>query len=201
MKPSPVFVATDTWTSAFPAAGVGVLVMRGAHNPELSPELEARKRAVEASLRAHAARSPHRVGPVGRAYADYYRTYGKTYHVLAQWESLAVKGKAIPRRAALVEAMYIAELKNLILTAGHDLASIALSVRADVTHPGDRYNLMNGAERTLRAGDMMMVDGNGIISSVLYGPDQKPASHPKPATCSSPSTHQQESASTRSRSI
>jgi DNA/RNA-binding domain of Phe-tRNA-synthetase-like protein len=148
--------------------------MRGVHNPELSPELEACKRAVEAGLRTHAARSPHdRVGSVGRAYADYYRSYGKTYHVLAQWESVAVKGKAIPRRAALVEAMYIAELKNLILTAGHDLASIALPVRADVTHPGDRYSLMNGAEQTLHAGDMMMVDGNGIISSVLYGPDRK----------------------------
>jgi DNA/RNA-binding domain of Phe-tRNA-synthetase-like protein len=106
MKPSPVFVAADTWRSAFPGAGVGVLVMRGVHNPELSPEPEARKGAVEASLRAHAAQSPHhRVGFVGRAYADYYRTYGKTYHVLAQWESVAVKAKAIARRAALVEAM------------------------------------------------------------------------------------------------
>jgi len=155
--------------------------MRGVHNPEPSPELEARKRAVEASLRAHAAQSPHhRVGFVGRAYADYYRTYGETYHVLAQWESVAVKGKAIPRRAALVEAIYLAELKNLILTAGHDLASIALPVRADVTHTGDRYVLMNGAERSLRAGDMMMVDGDGIISGVLYGPDQK--------TCITPET-------------
>jgi hypothetical protein len=105
--------------------------MGGVHNRELSPELEACNRAVEASLRADAARSPrHRVGFVGRAYADYYRAYGKTYHVSAQWESVAVKGKAIPRRAALVEAMYMAELKNLILTAGHDLASIALPVRA-----------------------------------------------------------------------
>jgi hypothetical protein len=31
-------------------------------------------------------------------------------------------GKPIPRRAALNEAMFKAELKNLIATAGHDLA-------------------------------------------------------------------------------
>jgi hypothetical protein len=34
---------------------------------------------------------------------------------------VALKGKAIPRQAALVEAMFMAELENLILTAGHDL--------------------------------------------------------------------------------
>jgi hypothetical protein len=32
---------------------------------------------------------------------------------------------------------------------------------------------MNGTERVLRAGDMMMVDGTSIISSVLHGPDRR----------------------------
>ena len=32
---------------------------------------------------------------------------------------------------------------------------------------------MNGSERALTAGDMMMVDGSGIISSVLHGPDRR----------------------------
>jgi hypothetical protein len=39
----------------------------------------------------------------------------------SELESVARKGKSIPSRAALVEAMFIAELENLILTAGNDL--------------------------------------------------------------------------------
>jgi DNA/RNA-binding domain of Phe-tRNA-synthetase-like protein len=67
----------------------------------------------------------------------------------------------------------MAELSNLILTAGHDLAAVALPVRVDVTRDDDRYVLMSGSERDLGAGDMMMVDRKGIISSVLYGPDRR----------------------------
>ena len=174
MQRDSVLVATDAWKSAFPGASVGALVMSGVDNPERSERLDTRKRELEESLRADSAR----LGPEGlageprfRAYLDYYRTHGKTYHVKAQWESVAVKGKAIPSRAALVEAMYMAELKNQMLTAGHDLTAVALPVRVDVTREGDRYVAINGTERVPAAGDMMMVDGEGIISSVLQGPD------------------------------
>jgi DNA/RNA-binding domain of Phe-tRNA-synthetase-like protein len=169
-------VATDGWKAAFPGAAVGGLVMRGLRNPGQSAALEARKRELEESLRTDA----ERIGGDGigshprvRAYLDYYRAHGKTYHVKAQWESVAVKGKPIPSRAALVEAMFMAELRNLVLTAGHDLTAIAPPLRVDVTREGDRYVLMNGSERALGAGDMMMVDGEGIVSSVLHGPDRR----------------------------
>ena len=176
MEQDSVLVAANAWKSAFPGASVGALVMSGVDNPERSEPLDARKRELEESLRADAAR----VGPEGlagqprfRAYLDYYRTHGKTYHVKAQWESVAVKGKPIPSRAALVEAMFMAELKNLLLTAGHDLTAVALPVRVDVTRERDRYVAINGTERVPAAGDMMMVDREGIISSVLQGPDRR----------------------------
>lgn len=174
MQQSGVLVATETWRSAFPGAVVGVLVMSGVRNPEQSAALERRKRELEEDLRGHAARSGRdRLGsqPLVRAYVDYYRAHGKTYHVKAQWESVAVKGRPIPRRAALVEAMFMAELENLVLTAGHDLTALVLPLRVDATREGDRYVLLNGTERVLGAGDMMMVDGEGIVSSVLHGPD------------------------------
>lgn len=177
-----VLVITDAWKSAFPSAVVAALVMHSVENPEQSTALEVDKRRLEENLRARAGR----LGPDGldsepevRAYVDYYRAHGKTYHLKAQWESVAVKGRVIPRQAALVEAMFMAELKNLILTAGHDLAAVTLPVRVDVTREGDVYLLMNGSERTVRGGDMMMADGNGIISTVLYGPDQRTCITPK----------------------
>jgi DNA/RNA-binding domain of Phe-tRNA-synthetase-like protein len=46
-------------------------------------------------------------------------------------------------------------------------------VTLDVAAGGERYVLLNGREEELKAGDMMMVDRQGVISSVLYGPDQR----------------------------
>jgi DNA/RNA-binding domain of Phe-tRNA-synthetase-like protein len=69
--------------------------------------------------------------------------------------------------------MFMAELKNLLLTAGHDLEAIQLPVRLDVSTGSERYILLNGQEQVLKPGDMMMADEQGIISSVLYGPDRR----------------------------
>jgi hypothetical protein len=46
----------------------------------------------------------------------------------------------------------MAELQNLILTAGHDLTAVVPPVRADVTREGDWYVLLNGSERVLGLG-------------------------------------------------
>lgn len=172
-----MLVATDAWKTAFPGAAVGALVMRGVRNPEQSAALEDRKRQLERELRERAG-DDVAGDPVVRAYGDYYRSHGKSYHVKAQWESVAVKGRPIPSRAALVEAMFMAELEDLVLTAGHDLAAVALPVAVAVTADDDRYVALNGKERALDAGDMMMADREGIISSVLHGPDRRTAITP-----------------------
>lgn len=45
----------------------------------------------------------------------------KTYHVALQFESVVFKGKALLNNvAALDESMIMAELDDLLLTAGHD---------------------------------------------------------------------------------
>ena len=150
----------------------GALVMRAVANPEQSPALEAAKRQLEERLRAGASA---REGEerVLAAYTDYYRARGKTYHLRAQRESVAAGRRPIPSRAALVEAMFMAELQNMVLTAGHDLDAVAPPVRVDATVGGERYVQLNGSEAGLEPGDMMMADATGIISSVLRGPDQR----------------------------
>jgi DNA/RNA-binding domain of Phe-tRNA-synthetase-like protein len=174
---STVLVATDAWRSTFPGAVVGALIMRDVRNPEASAALEAGKRRLEDLLRAAGASGDGGAGAdrVLRAYVDYYRARGKSYHVKAQRESVALKGKPIPCRAALVEAMFMAELETLILTAGHDLDAVTPPVRVDVTADDDRYVQLNGADAVLARGDMMIADATGILSSVLRGPDQRTA--------------------------
>jgi DNA/RNA-binding domain of Phe-tRNA-synthetase-like protein len=83
------------------------------------------------------------------------------------------KGKSIPSVAALVEAMFMAEIKNMLLTAGHDLDSLQMPIRLDVTCGDEVYTLMRGQPQQVKPGDMLISDGLGIMSNIIYGPDQR----------------------------
>jgi DNA/RNA-binding domain of Phe-tRNA-synthetase-like protein len=41
----------------------------------------------------------------------------------------------------------------------------------------ERYMLLRGQEQELKPGDMFITDRAGIISSILYGPDQRTQIH------------------------
>jgi DNA/RNA-binding domain of Phe-tRNA-synthetase-like protein len=167
---------SDSWKTAYPGAAAGALIMRDVANPARHPGLDRRITEWEAELRRQLGASDRatlRALPVLQAYAAYYRGFRKTYHVELQLESVLLKGRAIPRSPALVAAMVAAELKNLLLTAGHDLAAIEPPVTLDVATDATRYVLLNGRAEELKAGDMMMADRQGVISSVLFGPDQR----------------------------
>jgi hypothetical protein len=65
-------------------------------------------------------------------YAAYFRKYNKTYPVLGQLESVLLKGKNIPPVGTAIEMMFLAELNNLLLTAGHDLDLLEGTLTIDV---------------------------------------------------------------------
>ena len=69
--------------------------------------------------------------------------------------------------------MFMAELKNLLLTAGHDLALVEPPVGIDVAAGSERFVRIDGEEQQLKAGDMYIADAEGVLSSVIYGPDQR----------------------------
>ena len=62
------------------------------------------------------------------SYVACYRKFGYTYHVLPQLESVC-RGRAIPGGLPLVAIMFMAELGNFLLTAGHDLDRIHAPLR------------------------------------------------------------------------
>jgi DNA/RNA-binding domain of Phe-tRNA-synthetase-like protein len=171
-----MLTVSDEWQGAFPGAAVGVLAMRGVVNPERHAALEQRKAELEEELRSRFApggRAAIKALPVAQAYAAHYARFNKTYHVQLQLESVALKGKSIPRVAALVEAMFMAELQNLLLTAGHDVDAVQAPLRVDMSTGLERYTMLNGQEQTLKPGDMCVSDALGVISDVVYGPDQR----------------------------
>jgi len=171
-----MFEVTSAWKSAYPNAHAGVLAMQGVTNPAHHPELEKQKAALEEQLRAQFS-GQDRVAiashPILRAYDEYYRHFKKTYHIQLQLESIVLKGKSIPSVATLVEAMFMAEMQDLLLTAGHDLDALRLPLTLNVANGNETYTLLRGDQQTLKPDDMMISDQDGVISSIIYGPDQR----------------------------
>jgi len=150
------------------------MALKNVANPKKSDALESKKRVLENLLQSQfSTKSELAALPVIRAYTAYYKAFRKSYHVLFQIESIALKGKSIPSVVPLVEAMFIAELKNMLLTAGHDLNALELPVTLDISKGHELYTMLNGREQSLKPGDMMMTDNQGTISSVIYGPDRR----------------------------
>lgn len=165
---------SEAWKQFFPGAGVGVMLLDQLSNPTLCEALETEKRLVEAELRAKFAdRQELLDSPILKAYADYYKKFAKTYHVQQQLESVIFKGKSIPTVAGLVEAMFMAELKNGLLTAGHDFQTLQLPLTLDAVSQDEQYVLMNGKGQAVKPGDMRISDTSGVISSIIHGPDQR----------------------------
>lgn len=172
----PLLTASQSWVEAWPGACVGAMAMSGLANPESDPALDELLDRTAADLRekfAGATRADLLAGPELAAYAAYYRRFDKTYHVLLQLESVALKSKALRARGALVAAMFRAELLTGLLTAGHDADLLSGGLRVDVVAAGEAYTGLGGREIAAAAGDMCIRDGAGIVSSIVYGPDDR----------------------------
>jgi DNA/RNA-binding domain of Phe-tRNA-synthetase-like protein len=173
---------SEEWKYNYPDAHAGILVLRGADNPPRHADLEKRKGELEARLRERFSgldRAALLALPELRAYDAYYSRFKKTYHIQLQLESIVWKGKTIPAVAALVESMFMAEMEDLLLTAGHDLDCLRLPLTLGVARGNETYTLLRGAEQVLKAGDMYIRDGEGVISSIIYGPDQRTQIRPE----------------------
>lgn len=155
---------------------LGVLVMLnagGASDDGLAPARE----ALEASLRGHygtRSRAELKALQPMDAFVAYYKKFGYTYHVLPQLESV-VKGRDIPAVQPLVAAMFMAELKNMLLTAGHDLDKVEQPMRLQVSTGQETLVSLGGKEAMTVPGDLMVTDRSGVLSAVLRGADARTA--------------------------
>jgi DNA/RNA-binding domain of Phe-tRNA-synthetase-like protein len=67
--------------------------------------------------------------------------------------------------------MFMAELNNLLLTAGHDLDHIQGTIRLDSASGEEIYTQLSGDSVTCKSGDMVTSDQQGVFCSVIYGQD------------------------------
>ena len=173
---------SDRWCDTFPGSHVGLLLMGNIDNSKHCSPLEQRKREVETRLRqmfASFSRADFLTVDILRAYRNYYKQFGNTYHVQLQLESIAQKGKSLPRVSPLVDANFAAELDTLVLTAGHDADLLESPLTVDATQGGETFIQMNGSEKILKPNDMMMTDAKGIVCTILYGQDRRTSISPK----------------------
>lgn len=170
---SELLTVSPAWRAAHPGATYGLIAFRGVQNPPSHEGINAAATELESSLRERFSaddRDALRVTPPLPAYAAYYKRWGQRYHVGMQLESVALKGKPVPRVAALVEAMFVSELANLLLTGGHDLDKLTLPVVLDAG-AGQEFTGPNGKTQTVKDGDMFTADAEGrVLSAVITGP-------------------------------
>lgn len=167
---------SPNWKAQERDSSVGLLAIRGAPNVPDNPELKKAKKVLEEELRVRYAgmdRKALREEPVLAAYDAFYRRFRKSYHVQLQLESVVIKGKPIFSPSALVTCMFMAELKTGMLTAAHDFDSLDLPLTAEIATGEETYQQLNGTKKQLKAGDLYIRDQQGILSSVIYGPDHR----------------------------
>ena len=115
-------------------------------------------------------RAEIKADPILAIYREYYKRFGQNYHMQMQVESIALKGKSVPSRAALVEAIFMAELATGLLTAVHDLDQAVGSITIDRTTGDEHYTRYDGVEERCKTGDTAMRDEIGMLTSVIQGP-------------------------------
>jgi len=167
---------SESWKATFPRGCVGLLAVKNAINQKGHPDLKIARKNLEKELRSKYGdmdRKSLRETPVLAAYDAFYRPFKKSYHVQLQLESIVFKGKSIFSPSALVASMFMAELETGLLTAAHDVSALELPLVADVAVGNEIYQRLDGSEQILKEGDMYIRDQEGILSSVIYGPDQR----------------------------
>lgn len=173
---------TQRWRDTYPNAMIGLLEISGANNSLAAPALEKEKHRIEAEIRGmygEYERSDFRALPVIAAYIEYYKRFKKTYHVLQQVESIAHKGRGLPKVSPLVDANFAAEVKTLMLTASHDLDKLNGEIVIDIASEDEEMVQMNGKSKALHPGDMVMRAGGKIVCSIIYGQDNHSFITPK----------------------
>jgi DNA/RNA-binding domain of Phe-tRNA-synthetase-like protein len=174
--------ATLAWHTTHPGAVIGLLELSGVIQPKTSPRLEERKRETESRLRQQyqeCTRKDLASHPIMTAYIRYYKRFKKTYHVLLQVESMALKDKQLPDVCPLVDAVFVSEMETFVLTAGHDVDLLQPPILIDVSYEDDEMVQMDGAVKAIRAGDMIMRNAEGISCSILYGQCKRSPITPK----------------------
>ena len=169
-----MIIASERWRAQHPGSVAAVVMYRGLSAANESRPLAAMKRDLEAVLRDRwgaATKLDFYADPTIAAYQRHDQRFGQNYHVAMQTRSIAQKGKPIPDRNPLIEAMFMTELKTGVLAAAQDADQIAFPITVDSADGSERYTRYDGVAEFCKAGDQVMIDAGGnVLTSIAQGP-------------------------------
>jgi DNA/RNA-binding domain of Phe-tRNA-synthetase-like protein len=169
-----MFTIDENIVTAFPGTKMGLLLINGVSCSHSYEESETAADLSQLHQKyAHLSRKELKAFYPIQNYVSYYKSFGYSYPVLAQLESVLKGKKTLYTESALLQAMFLSELDGMLLTGGHDLAKLQLPLHLKAATGTEVYQSISGKEVTTINGDMMLCDSSGILSSILRGPDYK----------------------------
>lgn len=153
----------------YPDLKVSILEVRSSQKLQFNENLIEMKRQLENKISEW--ENPELLDHVTK-YNSFYKKFSSKVPMEFQIKSVA-SGKGIPAFNPILAGMFMAELKNIILTAGHDLDTLGDHIQVQLSEGSEEYTKINGKLQQLKKDDIFATDGNSIISSVLYGPDMR----------------------------
>ncbi len=161
---------TESLKEKYPVSIFGNLIIRDVPNRKRDETLEERKRSLEREIKEKYADVDK--DEMIHYYNTYFKMWKKTYPIEYQINTVKSGGK-FPQVSVVVDCMFIAELKNRILTSGHDLDEIKGDLTFDISRGGEQYLKLNGQKQELKRNDVILKDNEGILASILYGPARR----------------------------
>ena len=161
---------TEGLKEKYPVSIFGNLIIRDVPNRKRDETLEERKRSLENEIKENYADVDK--DSMIRYYNTYFKMWKKTYPIEYQINTVKGGGK-FPQVSVVVDCMFLAELKNRILTSGHDLDEIKGDLTFDISQGGEQYLKLNGQKQVLKKNDVVLKDNKGILASILFGPARR----------------------------
>lgn len=168
------FIIEKQFKTIWKGARVGILLIENFSNPKnLDMFIHIEQKIIGDLKDQFQNRDSLKRHPTIQTYRRYYKNFRKTYHILGQVESHLFKGKPLPKDNPLVSVMFLAELKNFLLTAGHDSAMLKPPITIGCATGEEEYISISGKNIQTKKDDMFIADEIGVLSSVIYGPDKR----------------------------
>lgn len=175
MRPEEMFHIENTEGFATGGMRIGLLAITGCSASSLTDYLIA-EGAILSNMRQRFEgldRKAFKALPPMDAYTAYYKRFGQNYPLIQQLESILRGDKQLEADSPLIRAMFIAEMNSMLLIAGHDIGKLRLPVALHLATGDEAYISISGRETAAVKGDAYICDKEGVLSSILRGPDAR----------------------------
>lgn len=164
---------TTNFEKKFPDLSFGAAIIEGCQYSEKhSTEFKSYKKQILDSLRKDH-KSVHRNIS---CFADFFQSWGFDCPLPDYLKKTINQG--FPNRNIFLDTHIVTEMTNGILMGIQDYKKFAGEIRIDIAKEGEEF-IGIGSTITCKEGEIVVRDNEGIVASLLQGPDKKTLTSPK----------------------